>query len=146
MTGASSSGAFTGPLSGGIVKKDMPNIPIVGETTVAGAGNFQYDTPGLANVGRNGEFKKGPKTKAQRKTQYAGGSFVETSSCTKLNNNKEAQNGKCSQGAVDGVVKQKKTNGSIIATSLGENTIYEIISKKTGKTIEEVKSIIKSKK
>jgi hypothetical protein len=146
ITGAASSGAFTGPLNGGVVKKEMSNTPIVGETTVAGAGNFQYDTPGLANVGRNGEFKNGPKTKAQSKTQYANGSFVELNSCTKLNNNKEAQNGKCSQGGVDGVVKQKKTNGSIISPSLGENTIYEMISKKTGKTIEEVKSIINSKK
>jgi len=146
-TTSASSGAFTAPLGGGeIVKREMPNTPVVGETTVAGAGNFQYDTPGLANVGRNGEFKKGPKTKAQSKTQYAGGSFVETSSCTKLNNNKEAQNGKCSQGAVDGVVKQKKTNGSIISPSLGENHIYEEISKKTGLTIDKIKNIINSKK
>jgi hypothetical protein len=25
------------------------------ETTVAGAGNFSYDAPGLVNIGRNGE-------------------------------------------------------------------------------------------
>jgi len=146
-TTSASSGAFTAPMGGAdVVKREMPNTPVVGETTVAGAGNFQYDTPGLANVGRNGEFKKGPKTKAQSKTQYAGGSFVETSSCTKLNNNKEAQNGKCSQGAVDGVVKQKKTNGSIISPSLGENSIYESIAKKTGRTIDDIKIIINSKK
>lgn len=33
------------------------------------------------------------------------GKFVEMDDCTKLNNNKEAQEGGCSQGAVDGVVK-----------------------------------------
>lgn len=132
MTGTASSGAFTGPVSFGGAEDDVikRDIPVVGETTVAGAGNFQYDAPGLANVGRNGEFKKGPKTKAQTKTQYPSGSFVETSSCTKLNNNKEAQNGKCSQGAVDGVVHQKKTNGSIISPSLNEGFMFEALGLK----------------
>ena len=86
MTGAASSGAFTAPLSGAdVVKREMPDVPVVGETTVASAGNFQYDAPGLANVGRNGEFKNGPKTKAEKSTQYSGGSFVKLDSCTKLN-------------------------------------------------------------
>jgi hypothetical protein len=62
----------------------------------------------LANIGRNGEFKKGPKTSTQSKTQYSGGGFVETNDCTKLNNNKVAQNGGCSQGAVDNVVSVKR--------------------------------------
>jgi hypothetical protein len=56
----------------------------------------------------------------------------------KLNNNKVAQNGGCSQGAVDNVVSVKKSKGSVISPSLGENKIYEAIAK-TGKTIEEVK-------
>jgi len=40
---------------------------------------------------------------------YSGGGFVKIDDCTKLNNNKEAQNGGCSQGAVDGVVTLTKT-------------------------------------
>ena len=143
MTGTGSAGAFTGPMSGGdVVKREMPETPVVGETTVAGAGNFQYDAPGLANVGRNGEFKKGPKTKAQSKTQYAGGAFVDFNECTKLSN-KPAGAG-CSQGAVDNVVKLKKTKDNVNAPSLAENAIYEAIAKKTGKSLEEVKKIIES--
>ena len=131
MTGAGSSGAFTGPL-GGVVKREMPDVPVVAETvvdetTVADAGNFQYDAPGLANVGRNGEFKKGPKTKAEKSTQYPNGSFVKLDDCTKLNNNKSAQNGGCSTGAVDGVVKQIKTKSSIISPSLNEGVMREAL-------------------
>lgn len=146
-TGTASAGAFVAPIGldsdTSVIKREIPTI---GETTTVASVGGQYDTPGLANIGRNGEFKKGPKTKAQSKTQYAGGGFVETSSCNKLNNNKEAQNGGCSQGAVDGVVSLKKSKGSIISPSLGENTIIEMIAKKTGKTIEEVTEIIKTKK
>ena len=143
ITGAASSGSFTGAFGGGeVVKRDLPNVPVVGETTTVGSVGGQYDAPALANVGRNGEFKNGPKTKAQKSTQYAGGSFVETSGCSKLNNNKEAKNGKCSQGAVDGVVTQKKSKSSVITPSLDENVIYEMIAKKTGKSIEEIKKII----
>jgi hypothetical protein len=142
-----SSGPFVGVADFGeqesIIKRD---IPVVGETTTVASVGGQYDTPGLANIGRNGEFKKGPKTQAQSKTQYSGGGFVETNDCTKLNNNKVAQNGGCSQGAVDNVVSVKKSKGSVISPSLGENKIYEAIAKKTGKTIEEVKKIIDSKK
>jgi hypothetical protein len=54
---------------------------------------------------------------------------VEFDDCTKLNNNKEAQEGKCSQGAVDNVVKLKEN-------------LYLEVANKTGKTIEEVKTII----
>ncbi len=144
MTSASSSGAFTGPLGGEIVKREMPETPVVAELTVAGAGNFQYDTPGLANIGRNGEFKKGPKTKAEKTTQWAGGSFVEPPDCSKLNNNKSAEKGGCNSGASS--LKIRKTGGSINAPSLGENEIYEAIAKKTGKSLDEVKKIIDSKK
>ena len=140
MTSASSSGAFTGPLGGAMVKKEMPDVPVVGETTTISAGNYQYDTPGLANIGRNGEFKKGPKTKAQKTTQWAGGEFVKQPDCSKLNNNKSAQGGGCNQGASS--LKTVKTGGSINAPSLGENEIYEAISKKTGKSLDEVKKII----
>ncbi len=115
--------------------------PNLNETLdVAGAGNFQYDTPGglTMDLGKNN-----PKTKAETKTQWAGGSFVEFNDCVKLNN-KPAGAG-CSAGAVDNVVKLKKSKGNVNAPSLGENKIYEAIAKKTGKTIDEVKAIIASK-
>lgn len=137
ITGAASSGAFVAPMN-------FDNKKVEETLTVAGAGNFQYDAPGLANVGRNGEFKKGPKTKAEKTPQWAGGEFVEQPSCSKPNNNKEAQNGGCNSGASS--LKTKKVSGSINAPSLGENAIYEAIAKKTGKTVEEVKAIIESKK
>jgi hypothetical protein len=66
--------------------------------------------------------------------------MVDLDSCTKLNNNKSAQNGKCSTGAADGVVKTHKTNQSVISKS-----VYEEVAKRTGKTIEEVEKIIKTK-
>lgn len=78
-----------------------------------------YDANALPNIGRNGEFKKNPsKPKAFTKTQFAGGGFVNLDSCTKLNNNDSSKNGKCSQGAVDNVVKVKKTASNINAPSL----------------------------
>ena len=113
----------------------------VNETTdVASAGNFQYDTPGglTMDLGKNN-----PKTKAEKTPQWAGGEFVEQPDCSKLNNNKEAQNGGCNTGASS--LKTKKAKGSINAPSLGENKIYETIAKKTGLSIDEVKRIIESK-
>lgn len=55
------------------------------------------------------------KEDAKKDTQYPEGGFVEFDDCTKLNNNKEAQNGGCSQGAVDNVVKVKKTKSSVVS-------------------------------
>ena len=55
---------------------------------------------------------------ATDKTQ--GGSFVEFDDCVKLNNNKEAQNGGCSTGAVDNVVKLRKTASNVNTISLGK--------------------------
>jgi len=112
------------------------------ETTQGEGSIGQYDANALP-IGRNGEFKKVGKTKAETTPQYAGGAFVEFNDCTKLNN-KPAGSG-CSAGAVDGVVKLKKAKGSINAPSLGENKIYETIAKQTGKTIDEVKRIIELK-
>lgn len=115
--------------------------PTMNETMdVASAGNFQYDTPGglTMDLGKNN-----PKTKAETKTQWAGGAFVDFNDCVKMNN-KPAGTG-CSAGAVDNVVKLKKTKGNVNAPSLGENKIYEAVAKKTGKTIEEVKAIITAK-
>ena len=53
-------------------------------------------------------------------TQLAGGEMVTFDDCTKLNNNKTAQNGGCSTGAVNNVVKTKKTTGNVSAPSLGK--------------------------
>jgi hypothetical protein len=122
MTSAAggASGAFTGPLSGPI-KRDLntPDVPVVAETTSASPSTVgPYDANALPGISRDGSYKKTPKTQAENKTQWAGGSFVSFDDCTKLNNNKEAQNGGCSQGAVDNVVKQKKTSGNVNAPSL----------------------------
>lgn len=141
ITGTASAGAFTPSLSGDIVKKEIPATPVVAEvSTVASAGNFQYDTPGGLTMDLG---KSNPKSKAEKTTQWAGGSFVKQPDCSKSNNNKSAQKGGCNSGASS--LKTVKTGGSINAPSLGENQIYEAIAKKTGKTLEEVKRIIESK-
>jgi DNA-directed RNA polymerase subunit F len=44
------------------------------------------------------------------KPQYPDGKFVEFDDCVKLDNNKTAQDGGCSTGAIDNVVKLKNTN------------------------------------
>ena len=85
-------------------------------------------------VGREGKD-------AKTDTQWPDGQFVEFDDCVKYNNNKVAQNGGCSTGAVDNVVKTKGSKHSIISDS----SIYESISKETGRTIEEVKSILDRK-
>ena len=128
---------------GATIKRD---IETVYETLNLGnVGSIVYDTPGLANVGRNGEFKKGgKKPKAFKEPQWAGGAIVTQPECSKPNNNKEAQNGGCNSGASS--LKMEKPSGSINAPSLGENKIFEEIAKRTGKTIEEVKQIISNKK
>jgi hypothetical protein len=100
-----------------------------------------YDTPGFASsefMGTAGKKGGAPvnngithkqtmipggsfvKENAFDRTQWAGGEFVEFNDCTKLNNNKEAQNGGCSTGAVDKVVKTKKTSSNVNAPSLGK--------------------------
>lgn len=132
-------------------------------TVTAGgdSGTFAYDTPPNKN-GEDSEFwnagnkmnKKMPLVKknvqemvaregkdAKTDTQWPGGHFVEFDDCTKLNNNKKAQNGGCSTGAVDGVVKTKSSKNSVISDS----SIYEAIAKETGRTIDEVKNILKRK-
>lgn len=49
------------------------------------------------------------------KTQWPKGEFVEFDDCVYYNNNKEAQNGGCSQGAVDNVLKTSTTKDSVIS-------------------------------
>ena len=127
-TGAASSGAYTGLFSTSnkeVQKYDEKKLPpVVVETSTADVGNIGYDNPGFVGISRDGKFPTNPKkTKAQKNTQWAGGAFVEMDDCTKLNNNKSAQKGKCSTGAVDNVVKLKKTKSNINAPSLSESRI-----------------------
>ena len=118
-----SSGPFVGALSTkkGPIKRELntPDVPVVYETTTASPSTVgPYDANALQGINRDGSYKKTPKTNAEKKTQWAGGSMVSFDDCTKLNNNKEAQNGGCSTGAVDNVVKQKKTSSNVNAPSL----------------------------
>jgi hypothetical protein len=107
-------------------------------TSTETAGNYGYDTPGgwedkefMLSTGKGGKAPVSTKKKkpiwpggaivgesAIDKTQWAGGEFVEFDDCTKLNNNKEAQNGGCSTGAIDNVVKLKKSKSNVNAPSL----------------------------
>ncbi len=77
---------------------------------------------------------------AQKDTQYPGGGFVKFDDCTKLNNNKVAQNGGCNQGA--DVIKVKGSKNSVIA----KENVYETLAKRTGKSIKEIKNIINKSK
>jgi hypothetical protein len=141
-TTAASSGAFTGPLFGkmkeeeGMVRRELK------ETTSGSDSTGEYTVPAFKMKKNHTDFAE-VTTKAETTPQWAGGAFVEQPECSKPNNNKEAQNGGCNSGASSLKVKYKK--GSINAPSLGEDKIYETIAKKTGKTVKEVITIIKSK-
>lgn len=152
VCGSAASGGSSGPVTGAlsleggeteVIKRSYPPVPVVKESTDSSSSG-PYDANALPNISRNGDFKTPKKTNAQKKTQYPDGGFVDFNDCTKLNN-KVSSTG-CSQGAVDNVVKVKKTKDSVIAPSLSENKIIEIISQKTGKSVDEVKRIIESKK
>lgn len=94
------------------------NVASISETTTTqSAGNFQYDANAFPNIRRDGSFVK--ERDATTKTQYPNGSFVDFNDCVKLNN-KPSGSG-CSAGAVDNVVKLKKTSGNIISPSLSES-------------------------
>lgn len=142
MTGASSSGAFTGALFGKMTDEEIIRREL-NEMTSGTESTGEYTMPAFKMKKNHTDFAD-VTTKAEKTPQYAGGAFVEFNDCTKLNN-KPAGSG-CSAGAVDGVVKLKKAKGSVNAPSLAENKIYETIAAKTGKSIDEVKRIIKSKK
>jgi hypothetical protein len=109
------------------------------------SGTFAFDAP----VGDGDKFwtagnkmnKKSVTENAKTDTQYPNGEFVKFDDCTKLNNNKVAQNGGCSTGAIDNVVKTKTSKNSVISDS----SIYESVAKATGRTIEEVKAILANK-
>ena len=51
---------------------------------------------------------------SENKTMYKDGEMIGFDDCTKLDNNKKAQNGECSQGAKDSVVKLNKTKDSVM--------------------------------
>jgi len=152
---------------GGVDEMALGGAGAMGGTNTNTAGNYQYGVPlgyskkkleettqgegsigtydaNALSIGRNGEFNKGEQPRAFKEPQWAGGTFPQQPECSKPNNNKEAQNGGCNSGASS--LKLKKVKGSVNAPSLGENKIYETIAKKTGKTIDEVKRIIESKK
>jgi len=75
------------------------------------------------------QFNKIMESENLTKTAYPNGDMIKFDDCTKLNNNKVAQNGGCSQGD-DGVVKLSKTKGSVVAEGFNPNiapgSIYAI--------------------
>ena len=149
------SGAFTGPLGGTgngpkIDKKNTPaNALISDEEEFLSGKRIEEDNESIAETTMAaGQYtqpailaKNKKNWKGAAKTLYPDGEMVEFDPCTKLNNNKSAQNGKCSQGAIDNVVKTHKTKDSVISES-----IYETIAKKTGRDINEIKKIIEISK
>jgi hypothetical protein len=121
---------------------EMYGTPIKESTVTAGVGAAgEPTTPSGPYVGAEFLAKDEANWKASKKTQYPKGEMVKFDPCTRLNNNKKAQNGRCSQGAANNVVKTYKTKDSVISKN-----IYETIAKKTGKTVAEVKKIIESRK
>lgn len=129
-----SSGPFVGPLNMPIIKKDIPVIaegPVAG-TSADGGSTGPYDANAFPNISGNGTYKKPKKSKAEISTQYPQGSFVDIDDCTKLNNNKDAANGKCSNGAADNVVKQRKGKGSIISKSALLHEVMDSINELGG--------------
>jgi hypothetical protein len=157
MTSASSSGAFVGPMGGASPNKNITrgytpakeiNKIINNEDEVYGNKIEEEVIDEMTSAVSSGSYvqpaiwaKDDANWAASKKTQYPKGEMVKFDPCTRLNNNKKAQNGGCSQGAVNNVVKTYKTKDSVISKN-----IYETIAKKTGKTVAEVKKIIESRK
>lgn len=67
------------------------------------------------------QLKRVMESDNQTATAYPNGEMVGFDDCTKLNNNKVAQNGGCSQGSIDNVVKTKKTKNSVVAEGFNPN-------------------------
>jgi hypothetical protein len=112
-------GGYTAPLFGTIKKK-------LQEITQGNDSTGEYTAPAFKMKKNHTDFAE-TNPKAFQKTQWADGSFVEFDDCTKLNNNTKAQKGGCSAGAVDGVVKQRKSKGNINAPSLNEGLMREAL-------------------
>lgn len=120
MTSAGSvGGGYTAPLFGTIKRK-------LEEMTQGSDSTGEYTAPAFKMKKNHTDFAE-TNPKAFQKTQWADGSFVEFDDCTKLNNNKKAQNSGCSTGAIDGVVKQRKSKGNINAPSLNEGLMREAL-------------------
>jgi hypothetical protein len=157
MTSSSSSGAFVGPMGSASPNKNITrgytpakeiNKIINNEDEVYGNKIEEEVIDEMTTSSSSGQYtspavfaKDEANWVGNKRTQYPNGEMVKFDPCTRLNNNKKAQQGKCSQGAVDDVVKTKKTKSSVVSKN-----IYETVAKKTGKTVAEVKKIIESRK
>jgi len=124
-------GAFTEPFKKfQELKKDMEKrlgdiLNGVEEvTSTVSAGSYQYDTPGFIDkdnfFGTKGRKKKrvagdNVVENAQTDTQWPDGEFVEFDDCVRPGGQDAALNGGCSTGAVDNVVKTKKSAKSVIS-------------------------------
>jgi hypothetical protein len=103
----------------------VTNVPVVKEGMVdSPTTNGEYTTPAFKMKKNHTDFAE-TKPKAFKKTQWAGGGFVEFNDCVDLNN-KPAGTG-CSTGAVDNVVKVRKTKGNVNAPSLNEGMMREAL-------------------
>jgi hypothetical protein len=136
ITGAASSGAFTGNASFGTLNKKEENSPkpqinkiINNEDEIYGKKKLDEETvEEMTTSASSGQYvqpaiwaKNEKSWKGKQKTQYPNGEFVSFDPCVKYNNNKEAQKGGCSQGAVDNVVKLKRTKNSVISKNVNES-------------------------
>jgi hypothetical protein len=85
------------------------------------------------------QLKKIMESENTEKTAYPNGEMVDFDDCTKLNNNKVAQDGGCSQGAIDNVVKTTKTKGSVVSedfsANVGAGSVYAVEVKDNGNKI-----------
>jgi hypothetical protein len=134
-TTGSVGGSFVAPMGSEVIKRNTKEVPVVKETMTATPQTVgAYDANALPGINRDGSFKNAKKPKAFDKTQYAGGGFVKLDDCTKLNNNKTAQKGGCSTGAIDKVVKVKQSKGNISAPSLNEGMMREALKLQHDKT------------
>ena len=128
----------------GIECKKMDETEVVDEETTASSSG-QYGTPKMwakskkdMKFGKKPMYPNGKIVENKGKTAYPNGKFVEFDDCVKPGHSDVAENGGCSTGAIDNVVKTIDGNGSVVS----KTDIYSEVAKKTGKTIEEVKSII----
>jgi len=161
----SSSGSFVAPLSdpikGRFEESNHGDDIELDETTVAGysgegGSSGPYVTPrvwakskkdhitnkawwpnGKVVGNKTEDDIEGISENAHTDTQYPMGQFVKFDDCTKLNNTDTSTG--CSQGAVDNVVKTKTSKKSVVSS----DAIYYEVAKKTGKSIDEVKKILK---
>jgi len=107
------------------IGKTLAKIATSQDEGTSTSANATYDAPGfdpghkgkkLGAYKQNFNIYEKSKSPTLDKTTWEGGAFVEFDDCVKLNNNKEAQNGGCSQGD-SSVVKQRKTKDSLIKSS-----------------------------